>query len=78
MAISHDSRRLPPRRLEHLLARGQDHPGRILWGHRLFVVTFVLLGIMSVIAALAHARGLASLGLIAGFLLVGMLCDIKH
>ncbi len=56
--------------------RGQEHPGRILWGKRLFVVTLLMLGITSLLAALAHARGLAPVGLCAGFLVIAMLWEI--
>jgi hypothetical protein len=59
-------------------ARGQDHPGRILWGRRLFIVTLLLLGILTTAAALTHAPGLAPLGLIAGFLVIGMLWECKQ
>ena len=58
-------------------ARGQDHPGRILWGKRLFIVTLLLLGVTSLIAALTHAPGLAPLGLSAGFLVIAMLWEIN-
>jgi hypothetical protein len=56
-------------------ARGQDHPIRMRWGRRLFIVTLLLLGVTALIAAQAHARGLAPLGLIAVFLVVGMLWE---
>jgi hypothetical protein len=59
-------------------ARGQDHPGRILWGRRLFIVTLLLLGFMTFVAACARAKGLAPLGLIAGLLVVGMLWESKQ
>jgi hypothetical protein len=59
-------------------ARGQDHPARIIWGRRLFIVTLLLLGSLTLAAAGAHARGLAPLGLIAGFLVVGMLWESKQ
>jgi len=56
-------------------ARGQDHPVRMLWGRRLFIVTLLLLGFMILIAAWTRARGLAPLGLSAGFLVIGMLWE---
>src|SRR5689334_11595361 len=56
-------------------ARGQDHPVRMLWGRRLFILTLLLLGITILAAALTHARGLAPLGLVAGFLVIGMLWE---
>ncbi|HWY85272.1 MAG TPA: hypothetical protein VNX28_01035 [Gemmataceae bacterium] len=56
-------------------ARGQDHPVRMLWGRRLFIVTLLLLGFMTLVAACTHARALAPLGLIAGLLVVGMLWE---
>lgn len=59
-------------------ARGQDHPRLMLWGRRLFIVTLLFLGVLTLIAACAHARGLAPLGLIAGLLVVGMLWEIKQ
>jgi hypothetical protein len=57
-------------------ARGQ-HPARIIWGRRLFIVTLLTLGLLAVMAACARARGLAPLGLIAGFLVIGMLWESK-
>ena len=56
-------------------ARGQAHPIRMLWGRRIFTATLVLLGITILLAALARARGLAPLGLIAVFLVIGMLWE---
>lgn len=56
-------------------ARGQDHPGRIRWGRRLFILTLLVLGLFTVIAACAHASGLTPLGLVAGFLVIGMLWE---
>lgn len=56
-------------------ARGQDHPVRMLWGRRLFTITLLALGILSLVAALAQARGLAPLGIIACLLVVGMLWE---
>jgi len=47
----------------------------MLWGRRLFILTLLLLGITILAAALTHARGLAPLGLIAGFLVIGMLWE---
>jgi hypothetical protein len=58
--------------------RGQDHPVRMLWGRRLFIITLLGLGFMTLVAACAHARGLAPLGLIACFLVIGMLWEGKH
>jgi len=58
-------------------ARGQSHPGLILWGRRLFIITLLLLGSLTWIAAWAHAHGLAPLGLVAGLLVVGMLWECK-
>jgi hypothetical protein len=56
-------------------ARGQSHPGRMRWGRRLFTVTLLLLGFFTLVAACAHARGLAPLGLIAMLLVIGMLLE---
>jgi hypothetical protein len=47
----------------------------MLWGRRIFTATLVLLGITILLAALARARGLAPLGLIAVFLVIGMLWE---
>ena len=59
-------------------ARGQDHPVRVIWGRFLFTITLLALGLLAVIAACAHARGLAPLGLIAGFLVIAMLWESKQ
>src|ERR1700680_3273850 len=59
-------------------ARGQDHPGRILWGRRLFILTLLLVGFLTLVAACAHAKGLAPLGLSAGLLVVGMLWESQQ
>ena len=59
-------------------ARGQEHPGRMLWGRRLFIITLLLLGLSTLVAACAHARGLAPLGLLAGLLVVVMLWESKQ
>ena len=56
-------------------ARGQDHPRLILWGKRLFIFTLLLFGLLAFLAACAHARGLAPLGISAGLLVVGMLWE---
>jgi hypothetical protein len=56
-------------------ARTHAEYGRGLWGRRVFVLTIVVLGGSGVIAACARAEGLASLGLLAGFLLIAMLWE---
>mgnify|MGYP001455842058 CR=1 FL=1 len=48
---------------------------RAKWGKRLFVVTLLSLGAIALLAAISQADGLAPLGLLSGFLLVGMLWD---
>ena len=48
---------------------------RILWGRRVFVATLVMLGLTGLLAALAHAGGLAPLGLVSGLLVVAMLWE---
>jgi hypothetical protein len=48
---------------------------RARWGRRLFVVTLLSLGGMALFAAIAHADGLAPLGLLWGLLIVGMLWE---
>jgi hypothetical protein len=55
----------------------RTHPEQLrgLWGRRLFVATFLVLGGSGLIAALSRAQGLASLGLLAGFLLIAMLWE---
>ena len=50
-------------------------PRQALWGRRLFVVTLLALGGMSLVAALMRADGLAPLGLLSGLLIVGMLWE---
>jgi hypothetical protein len=59
-------------------ARSHDHPGRMLWGRRLFIMTLLLLGILTLAAAWTHAPGLAPLGLVAGFLVIAMLWESQH
>ena len=53
------------------------HPSarHALWGRRLFVLTLLKLGVVSLIAALMRADGLAPLGLLSGLLIVGMLWE---
>ncbi len=48
---------------------------RAKWGRRLFVVTLLILGGIAFLAAVAHADGLAPLGLLSGLLIVGMLWE---
>ena len=50
-------------------------PKRARLGRRLFVVTLLSLGAMALFAAIAHAEGLAPLGLMSGLLIVGMLWE---
>ncbi len=45
------------------------------WGRRLFIATLLLLGGTGLVAAGARADGLVPLGLVAGFLVIGMLWD---
>ena len=45
------------------------------WGCRLFIVTLLSLGAVAFFAAIVHADGLAPLGLLSGFLTVGMLWE---
>jgi len=55
----------------------RTHPEQLrgAWGRRLFVATLVTLGGSGLVAACARAEGLASLGLLAGLLLVAMLWE---
>ena len=55
----------------------RTHPERLrgLWGRRLFVATMLVLGGSGLVAACAHADNLASVGLLAGFLLIAMLWE---
>ena len=48
---------------------------RARWGCRLFVMSLLILGSSALLAALAHADGLAPLGLLSGLLIVGMLWE---
>ena len=54
-------------------ARRED--GRAWWGRRVFVGTLVALGVSGLVAAIAHADGTITLGLLAGFLLIAMLWE---
>jgi hypothetical protein len=56
-------------------ARAEPSRSRTVWGRRLFVATLLGLGASGLVAALAHANGLVSLGLLAGLLLVAMLWE---
>src|SRR5215475_3481320 len=53
-------------------ARAADRPGRVRWGHCLFVITCLGLGLCLVAAACWQANGMAALGLCLGLLLVAM------
>jgi hypothetical protein len=48
---------------------------RARWGKCLFVVTFLILGAATFLAALNRLDGLAPLGLLSGLLVVGMVWD---
>jgi hypothetical protein len=48
---------------------------RAWWGRRVFVGTFLTLGISGLAAAVARADGTITLGLLAGFLLIAMLWE---
>ncbi|MBI2807599.1 MAG: hypothetical protein HYX68_21675 [Planctomycetes bacterium] len=48
---------------------------RACWGRRLFVATLLSLGGLALFAAVVQADGLAPLGLLSGFLIVGMLWE---
>jgi hypothetical protein len=50
-------------------------PRRACWGRRLFIATLLALGAVAFLAALMHADGLATLGLISGLLTVCMLWE---
>src|SRR5215475_100649 len=50
-------------------------PRRARWGRWLFIVTLVSLGVVALVAAILHADGLAPLGLLSGFLIIGMLWE---
>ncbi len=50
-------------------------PGRAAWGRWLSVATLLGLGITGLVAAQARANGLAPLGLVSGWLLVGMVWE---
>jgi hypothetical protein len=53
-----------------------DHRQRVCRvGKCLFVITLVALGVTGSVAAFLRSEGLAPLGLLAGFLVVGMLWD---
>lgn len=56
-------------------ARTARAQARVVWGHGLVVGTFLVLGVSSLVAAFHRADGLVPLGLLAGWLLVGMLWE---
>ncbi|MSU77933.1 MAG: hypothetical protein EXS16_07540 [Gemmataceae bacterium] len=47
-------------------------------GRWLFVLTLLTLGAMALVAAVVHADSLAPLGLLSGFLVIGMLWENPH
>lgn len=49
---------------------------RISWGQTVFVATLIGLGASGAVAAFHRADGLAPLGLLAGFLVIGMLWEV--
>jgi hypothetical protein len=51
-------------------------PRRAAWGRRLFVLTLLGLGVGVLIAARSRADALTPLGLAAGLLVVGMVCEV--
>jgi uncharacterized BrkB/YihY/UPF0761 family membrane protein len=56
-------------------ARGDDNRRRTVWGRRLFTLNLVIMGLLGVCAALYRCAALAPLGIMAGFLVVGMVWD---
>jgi hypothetical protein len=48
------------------------------WGRAVFVFTLLGLGAAGLVAAFHRADGLAPLGLVAGFLVIGMLWEVPH
>jgi len=56
-------------------AKGHPHPGRSLWGRRLFLATFLVLGLVAFPAAYLQAQHLPALGLCLGLLVVAMLWE---
>jgi hypothetical protein len=56
--------------------RAEDRGDRKNWGKALFVTTLVAMGAGALVAAIARAEGLASLGLTAGLLVVGMVWEM--
>lgn len=57
------------------LARGDAALKRTRVGAWLFVGCLLLIGCIAIVAALTHADALAPLGILSGFLVVGMLWD---
>jgi hypothetical protein len=57
-------------------ARTAPGRGRASWGRHLFVLTLLLLGGASLLAAFHRAEGLAYLGLLAGGLVMLMVWDV--
>ena len=54
---------------------GPTHGRRARWGKCLFLVTFLVLGAATFLAAIQRLDGLAPLGLLSGLLVVGMVWD---
>jgi hypothetical protein len=61
-----------------LWARMSPAPKRVGWGQTVFVATLIGLGIAGSVAAFHRADGLAPLGLLAGFLVIGMLWEMPR
>jgi hypothetical protein len=59
-------------------ARTSRRSTRVLLGRLLFVLTLFFVASAGVVAALDYAEGLIPLGLLSGFLVMGMLCEIPH
>jgi hypothetical protein len=55
--------------------RSNPRARRATWGKWLFVVTFLVLGVATFLAAVHRMDGLAPLGILSGFLVVGMVWD---
>jgi hypothetical protein len=51
---------------------------RVSWGQAVFVATLIGLGASGAVAAFHLADGLAPLGLLAGFLVIGMLWEVPR
>lgn len=58
------------------LMRMSQEQIRVIWGKRLYLLTLLLLGLITMVAALRHAYALTPLGLSIGFLVVAAVFEV--